>query len=43
MSKFLENLTLIDLNNEERPKDIAALRLSGHWKLMVRHTHSKRC
>ena len=27
MSKFLENLTLIDLNNEERPKDIAALRL----------------
>ena len=27
MSKFLENLTLIDLNSEERPKDIAALQL----------------
>ena len=27
MSKFLENLTLIDLNKEERPKDIAALKL----------------
>jgi len=27
MSKFLENLSLIDLNKEERPKDIAALKL----------------
>ena len=27
MSKFLENLTPIDLNSEERPKDIAALQL----------------
>ena len=27
MSKFLDSLTLIDLNSEERPKDIAALRL----------------
>jgi len=27
MSKFLENLTKIDLNSEERPKDIAALKL----------------
>jgi len=27
MSKFLDNLTLIDLNSEERPKDIAALQL----------------
>jgi len=27
MSKFLENLTLIDLNSENRPKDIAALQL----------------
>ncbi len=27
MSKFLEDLTLIDLNKEERPKDIAALKL----------------
>jgi len=27
MSKFLENLTPIDLNSEERPMDIAALQL----------------
>jgi len=27
MSKFLENLTLVDLNSENRPKDIAALQL----------------
>jgi len=27
MSKFLENLIPIDLNSEERPKDIAALQL----------------
>ena len=27
MSKFLENLTPIDLNSEERPGDIAALQL----------------
>ncbi len=27
MSKLLEDLTLIDLNSEERPKDIAALKL----------------
>ena len=27
MSKFLENLTPIDLNSEERPGDVAALQL----------------